>query len=265
MMVSRKYLAAAALGTLGLGLVTWGFMGGAGATKRRRRRGPARGAPRPISPTTLKGMVVCPAEVSVVPASTAKLKVGDFVAVRVSDHAGTFSELVWGGVIGPSRIPNQTRIRIVPAIGDSSVIAPKVELHGFDIGRTLDIDRDCIWEVLHTNPHGMALCSSWGEQVAGRPPGGGFPGAAAGATVGQEVQIFLAPVKKGTVLRRGPGWNIENPVWAQIIYESPSRSIVRVQLLESPPVEVPGLELRKTSRLDITRDCIFGVQAGGST
>lgn len=258
MMVNRKYIAAAALGTVGLGLVAWGVSGGSVA-KSRRRRGRLRGAPRPTSTKTLRGAIVCPAELGKVAASTASLKKGDFAAVRVTDHAGTFSELIWGTVVGSSRIPNRTRVRLVPAIGDSAVIAPRVELHGFDIGRTLDIDRDCFWEVLHANPHGMALCGTWGAQVAGHLPEGGTT-----AVVGQDVQLYLAPVKKGTVLRRGSGWNIENPVWAQIVHVSQSGSILRVQLLESPPVPGPRLKLRVSSRLDITRDCIFGVRAGGS-
>lgn len=265
MAISATAKGAIGLG-IGLGLVVWGFSGAplpgssSGSSLRRRRR---RRLGKRKSPRTLKGSIVCPAEVGKVPAPSGNIKRGDFVAVRASNHAGTFSELVWGLVEGGSKLPGHTVVRLVPAIGDDEVIPPSDHEHGFAIGDRLELHRDCLWEVLRANPHGMALCGTWGEQVAGRPPGGGAPGAAAGATVGMDVLVFVAPVVEGTSLKRGPGWNVENPVWAQIIRESPSRNILRIQLLESPPDPPSGLKLAKGSRLDITRDCIFDTRPGG--
>lgn len=267
MVMSVKSKAALAV-TAGVVIAAWGLAGGPGGSAsasrsgRRRRR---RGAPKPRRGSkTLRGSVVCPAELDMMPPSAAGLRRGDFVAVRVSNLDGSFTELVWGMIDGGSKLPGYTTVRLVPAIGDTEVIAPDDSRHGFAIGDRIEVGKDCLWEVLHTNPHGMALCGTWGEQVAGRPPGGGAPGAAAGATVGMDVLLYLAPVAKGTSLQRGAGWNVENPAWGQIISESPSRNILRVQLLESPPDPGPELKLRAGSRLDITRDCIFGVRPGGS-
>ena len=102
--MSKRKATAIAIGVAGLGLAVYG------ATRRTRRAlGPGqlarahglgrRGGPKVPVPTTKQGAVVCPAEFGHVPASTGAAKPGDFVALRLADHAGTFTEIVWAIIL----------------------------------------------------------------------------------------------------------------------------------------------------------------------
>jgi hypothetical protein len=80
---------------------------------------------------------------------------------------------------------------------------------------------------------------------------------------GEEVLIFIAPVKEGTAMTPAPGWDVPDPVWARITSVSGSKSILTVMLLKDP-IERGGVLLRNGDSIDISRDCIFEVRPGGS-
>ena len=259
-----KRKAAIALGVAGLGLVVYG------ATRRvpvprgrrvaRRRKLPA--------PTTKQGAVVCPAALGRVPASTVGAKPGDFVALRLADHAGTFTEIVWAIILTihgkGAKLPwgassTAMQVRLTGTIGTTSVAVPQTARHGFDIGDTLVLEDNCAWEVFHGNSKGMALCGLFGRKVSDT----GTPAAAGALVAGEEVLIYLAPVKKGSVLTPGPGWDVPNPVWARVVRVSQTKSVLQVRLLDVP-APMPGMTLKKGTRIDINRDCVYGVRPGGA-
>ena len=211
--------------------------------------------------------MVCPAELGKLPAPTKSLKPGDFVAIRLADHAGGFTEVVWATVQSiirkrksklPGAVASAIRIRVTGTVGTSSVATPASEMHGFDIGTKMAIDRNCVWEVFHTSKRGMALCGLYGRKVSGQ----GTPAAAGAAVAGDEVLIYLAPVKDGTILVPGPGWDVPNPVWARIVRVSATQSVLRVKILDTPGA-MPGMTLERGNVLDVSRDCIYEVRGAG--
>lgn len=262
-------LGAASLGLVVLGLRRGGSSAGPKASAKWTRKVPGGGS-TPTPSKTSKGSVVCPAELGHLPASTVNAHPGDFVLLRLASAAGTFSEVVWAVIEsirneGASKLPPGTdkssamRVRLVGTIGSSSVATPNTAKHGFDVGASILLDVGCAWEVFRTSSKGMALCGLFGQEVSGK----GTPATAGAVVAGEEVLIYLAPVKEGAILVPGPGWDVANPVWARIVRVSSSGSILRVAILE-PPAIVAGMTLVAGDELDISRDCVFGVRAMGA-
>ena len=266
--MDRRTTTALVLGTASLGLLVYG-------TRRARRRPSRRFAvpaiPKVAPPSTVRGAVVCPLELRQIPANLSDAQPGDFVAIRLADHAGTFTEVVWAVVEsihgkgkGASKLPGGSKstamgVRITGTIGPMTVATPNAAMHGFDVGSKFLLENNCAWELLHTTSRGMALCGVFGRDVSGK----GTPAAAGAVVAGEEVLIYLAPVKSGTVLSPGPGWDVPNPVWARIIRVSRTKTVLRVRILEEPAA-MPAMTLATGDRLDISRDCIFDVRPGGS-
>lgn len=267
--MDRRSTTAIALGVAGFGLLALG-------TRRTRKRPSARfdaltgtRKRRKLQPpVTSRGSVVCPLEVGHIPVSLSGAVPGDFVAIRLADNAGTFTEVVWGiieAIHGKgSKIPGGASsssmvVRLTGSIGSASVTTPNSAMHGFDIGSTLLLEDNCAWEHFRSSAKGMALCGLYGQDVSGTST----PASAAGVVSGEEVLLFLAPVKDGTVMSPGPGWDVPDPVWARITDVSSSKSVLRVMLLDDP-IEREGVSLRKGDSIDISRDCIFDVRPGGS-
>ncbi len=263
--MASKKVVAIALGVAGLGLVTYGFARARKPAKRRR-------LPKKVPPpTTKKGAVICPAELGFVPASTTTAEPGDFVALRLADHKGTFTEVVWAMILSihgkgddPSKLPGGSasttmQVRLTGTVGTTSVHVPDTPRHGFDIGTKLVLEESCAWEVFHVNQKGMALCGLFGRQVAE----GAIATGVDVLVAGEEVRVFLAPIKAGSMMIPGPGWDVANPVWTRIVDVSPTKNVLRVMLLEEP-APMPGMTLEEGNRLDINRDCVFDTRPGGS-
>ncbi len=240
-----------------VGLALMGFVAASYRPKPKKKRS------RRVPASNEKGAIVCPMDAGRIPASTHSVRPGDLVAIEIADHARTFIESVWGIVEGirdrgVKTGPDGMLVRLTGKVGRTSVKAPRTEMHGYDLGQRVLVGADCAWDVFHTSPSGMALCGLYGEQVAETTSVG------ATAAPGDEVRIFLAPVKHGTVLEPGPGWNIPNAVWARVVGQSRSKNILRVRLLEEP-IHSRGVELNEGDAIDIGRDCIFGLRPATST
>lgn len=268
--MDRRTTIALALGTVSLGLLVYG-------TRRAHGRPSPRlsltitTSPKVPPPSTVRGAVVCPGEIGVVPARLGLARPGDFVALRLANHSGTFTEIVWAVIETihgkgspaaklPSSAPASTAmvVRLTGTIGSTIVSTPDAKMHGFSIGVRLVLETNCAWELFRSSSKGMALCGLYGQQVAGHPA----PASAADAVAGQEVLVYLAPVEAGAAMTPGPGWDVPNPVWARIVHVSATKSVLRVLLLEQP-APMPSMTLGSGDRIDISRDCIFDVRPGG--
>jgi len=254
-------------GTAGVGLLLYGLRGH--RSKPSRRFQATLGSKLP-PPANVRGAVVCPLELKHIPADLSGARPGDFVALRVADHAGTFTELIWGiiesihGTGAAAKLPGGSAstamtVKLTGSVGSMSVSAPNTAMHGFDLGSRLLLENTCAWEHFRTTAKGMALCGLFGQEVAGKAA----PAAASTVGPGEDVLLYVAPVKPGTSLTPGPGWDVPNAVWARITRVSTSGSVLTVALLEDPQ-SAPGLMLAQGDTLDISRDCVFDVRPGGS-
>jgi hypothetical protein len=240
-----------------MGLAVFGLAVAAYRPKRKKK------ATRRVPSSNERGAIICPSSAGRLPASTGSVRPGDLVALEVADHARTYMESVWAIVEGirdrgAKTGPDGMLVRITGKVGRTSVRAPRTEMHGYDLGQRVMLGTDCAWDVFHVTPKGMALCGLYGDQASESESVG------ASASPGDEAKLFLAPVKHGTVLEPGPGWNIPNPVWARVIAQSRSKNVLRVKLLQEP-VHSRGVDLRKGDTIDIGRDCIYGLRPATST
>ncbi len=259
MAMERKTVAVLSLGAAGA-LVWLGIRQSRGAP--RVPYVPGSTPPPPGVPGSTKaelGDVVCPAEVSFIPASMHGARRGDFVTIRLSSKDGKFGELVWA-VLSENPNPKgkprpNVLVRLTGALGGLAVSFPKASLHGFDVGMKLLVSRECAWDVFRTSKKGMALCGQFGVHIAGH----GTPAAVGSVVAGEDVRIFVGPVKLGTKLQPGSGWDTANPTWAKVVHVSPAKNVMRVQLLEQP--SHPDVNMLIGDRLDITRDCVFDTRA----
>lgn len=203
------------------------------------------------------GRLFCPAEVGrSAPSRPADLAVGDFVGVSLVAGDEKSGESTWAVILKLGE-KGDTRMW-VRLVGAHSTVGPKplLETHGFRLGQSLLVDWPCVWELFRPEKRtGLALCGQWGKDVALREPALFTP------TTEHEVLVYIAPADPANPQLPGPGWDVEDPVWARIVSVSPGGSVMRVRILDEPENRLPSGKtahgLEQGDELDVTRDCIF--------
>lgn len=212
----------------GIGVIVWGTSGSRRRPRRRRH-------------------VVCPASPS---ADTSGLLVGDFVALTLRSADRKHKLTTWATVtslVGNGR--GTVRVRLTGEFGNAGVRMLPVEL-GYRLGEVLDVGRSCILEVYHPAKNGTVLCGQWLVDGAGK-----HAIATPGLVAGDEVQIWLAPSDPTNRQQPGPGFDVKDPVWAEVIRVSNAGHVVRVRVIDEPG-NTAGHKAVRGDVFDVTRECI---------
>ena len=171
--------------------------------------------------------------------------------IQVQSGDGKFSEATWATVLAKS--DDTIFAAITGEQVEEGVRTLQTDKHGFRLGQTVLVTRDCIWEVFKPERFdGDILCGPQIRELAEFLKDDNLYPIAAGRTVevGDRVQIVV-----GSKESFGNAWH--EKLWTRIITISPSGQVITAMVDSEPEVTEHGLA--RGSIVRFNRDCVIGV------
>lgn len=204
---------------------------------------------RPAPPRRIATLVPAAA-----PADTSSLAAGDYVAITLREPPGPSSAGIeittWAQVVA---IDDDGTI-FARLVGEftSAGVRPLPKSFGIRLGDQLAILGAHVLEVYRPARTGVVLCGNWLREAAKHDP------VAVAVVPGDTITIWLAPALAQNRQLPGPGWDVPDPVAAEVVSVSTAGHVLRVRVTGTPTLTaVHGIVAG--DEFDITRECVAGI------